>query len=79
MAHEAFREAQGLKMKGKRIQLYLAADLVERWEQTRRYERSAEVAAALRKHWGISVAPTHEHLDEQSEGKDADTAPPTAS
>lgn len=44
--------------RGKRIQVYLAADLIERWEQTPRYERSAEVARALRKHWGIGVKNT---------------------
>lgn len=39
--------------RGKRIQIYLAADLVERWEQTPRYERSAIVASALRQFWGV--------------------------
>ena len=39
--------------KGKRVQIYLPADLVERFEQIPRYERSAEVARALREKWGI--------------------------
>jgi hypothetical protein len=36
---------------GRRIQIYLSADLIEKWDKLPRYERSAEVAAALRKHW----------------------------
>lgn len=37
--------------RGKRVQIYLPADLVEQWERTPRYERSATVAAALRAWW----------------------------
>jgi hypothetical protein len=43
--------------RGKRIQIYLPADLLERWNNTPRYERSAEVAIALRKHWGMVKNP----------------------
>lgn len=42
--------------RGKRIQIYLPADLLERWEQTPRYERSATVATALRRYWRIEEA-----------------------
>lgn len=37
--------------RGKRVQIYLPADLIEQWEKTPRYERSAIVAAALRAWW----------------------------
>lgn len=37
--------------RGKRVQIYLPADLLEQWEATPRYERSATVAAALRLFW----------------------------
>lgn len=37
--------------RGKRVQIYLPADLLERWGQTPRYERSATVAEALRAWW----------------------------
>lgn len=36
---------------GKRVQIYLPADLLDRWESIPRYERSAAVAAALRLFW----------------------------
>lgn len=38
---------------GKRVQVYIPADLVEQWERTPRYERSAQVAKALRLFWSI--------------------------
>lgn len=38
--------------RGKRVQIYIPADLVERWDATPRYERSAEVAKGLRMLWG---------------------------
>lgn len=37
--------------KGKRVQIYIPADLVKKWDALPRYERSAEVAKALRAHW----------------------------
>lgn len=37
---------------GRRVQIYLPADLLERWERTPRYDRSKTVAAALRLYWG---------------------------
>lgn len=37
---------------GRRVQIYLPADLLEQWERTPRYERSATVAQALRAFWG---------------------------
>lgn len=40
-------------MTGKRVQIYIPADLVEKWESLPRYERSAEVAEALRLKWGV--------------------------
>ena len=36
---------------GRRVQIYIPADLVERWDRLPRYERSAEVAKALRAWW----------------------------
>lgn len=39
--------------RGKRVQIYLPPDLLEQWEKTPRYERSATVAAALRAWWTI--------------------------
>lgn len=36
---------------GRRVQIYLPADLLAQWDATPRYERSAEVAAALREWW----------------------------
>lgn len=62
-------------MKGKRIQVYLAADLVEKWEATPRYERSAEVAEALRKHWGMKKLPTKLPTKEKSGEVSNDTSP----
>lgn len=44
------------KKTGKRVQVYIPADLVDEWEQIPRYERSAEAAAALRAWWGAKVA-----------------------
>jgi hypothetical protein len=41
--------------KGKRVQIYIPADLVEKWDALPRYERSAEVAAALRQRWGMEA------------------------
>lgn len=41
------------KRPGQRVQIYLPADLLERWKATPRYQRSATVAAALRQFWGI--------------------------
>lgn len=38
--------------RGKRVQIYLPADLLVQWERIPRYERSATVAAALREYWG---------------------------
>lgn len=48
--------------RGKRVQIYLPADLLERWERTPRYERSAEVAKALRQYWK-----TDKHKDSRSD------------
>ena len=39
--------------RGRRVQVYIPADLLTRWDQLPRYERSAEVANALRAWWGI--------------------------
>lgn len=39
-------------MTGKRVQIYIPADLIEQWEKLPRYERSAEVAKSLRQLWG---------------------------
>lgn len=39
--------------RGKRVQIYIPADLVDTWESLPRYERSAEVAKALRQLWGM--------------------------
>jgi hypothetical protein len=38
---------------GKRVQIYLPGDLLEQWQRTPRYERSATVAAALRAYWAV--------------------------
>jgi hypothetical protein len=49
---------------GKRAQIYLPADLLERWEGTPRYERSATVAAALREYWEKTRnRPNDSHID----------------
>jgi hypothetical protein len=55
--------------KGKRVQIYIPADLVKKWDALPRYERSAEVAKALRAHWkiGTNVA------DERGSNAGADT------
>lgn len=42
--------------RGKRVQIYLPADLLEQWEATPRYERSAAVAKALRLLWSDKVS-----------------------
>lgn len=39
--------------RGKRVQIYLPGDLLEMWDRLPRYERSAEVAKALRQLWGV--------------------------
>ena len=39
---------------GKRVQIYIPADLLDRWKALPRYERSATVAAALRKLWKLT-------------------------
>lgn len=39
--------------RGRRVQVYIPADLLTRWDQLPRYERSAEVANALRAWWKI--------------------------
>ena len=36
------------KKTGKRVQIYIPADLIEQWDRLPRYERSGAVAAALR-------------------------------
>ena len=41
--------------RGKRVQIYLPADLLEQWERIPRYERSKIVAEALRQFWGTNV------------------------
>jgi metal-responsive CopG/Arc/MetJ family transcriptional regulator len=38
---------------GKRVQIYIPADLVGKWDRLPRYERSAEIAKALRQLWGM--------------------------
>lgn len=69
--------------RGKRVQIYLPVDLVERWEQTPRYERSAVVATALRKHWEIvkteKIALKIARADDLSNEKDAAPVKDTAS
>ena len=35
---------------GRRVQIYIPGDLVEYWDSLPRYERSATVAEALRRH-----------------------------
>lgn len=44
------------KQTGRRVQIYVPADLLEKWDALPRYERSAEVAKALRAWWGIDDA-----------------------
>jgi len=56
--------------RGKRIQIYLAADLLDRWEKTPRYERSAVVAAALREYWGRLDRSSQIVSDDPAENKD---------
>lgn len=46
-----------MSTKGKRVQIYIPADLMERWEALPRYERSAEVAKALRALWKMEEKP----------------------
>lgn len=65
--------------RGRRVQIYLPADLLERWEDIPRYERSKIVAAALRMFWGIGAedisqsknsqidSQTDQKVDEQGE------------
>jgi hypothetical protein len=53
--------------RGKRVQIYLPADLLGRWERTPRYERSATVAAALRMYWG-GAKDTGSNTDPLDEG-----------
>lgn len=43
-----------MSAKGKRVQIYIPADLVKKWDEFPRYERSAEVAKALRARWEAS-------------------------
>jgi hypothetical protein len=43
------------KQTGRRVQIYIPADLVKKWDALPRYERSAEVAKALRAHWKIEA------------------------
>ena len=43
------------KKTGGRVQIYLPADLLERWIQIPRYERSAIAQAALRAWWGSEL------------------------
>lgn len=57
--------------RGKRVQIYLPADLLERWEQTPRYERSATVATALRSYWGIDQDTHQDTGDTAQPDKDA--------
>lgn len=44
-----------MSTKGKRVQIYIPADLVKKWDELPRYERSAEVAKALRAWWEIEA------------------------
>lgn len=55
--------------RGKRVQIYLPADLLERWGQTPRYERSATVAAALREYWKNNAPRRNSHTDSQTDQK----------
>jgi hypothetical protein len=61
---------------GKRVQIYLPGDLLEQWDRTPRYERSATVAAALRAYWAVrssvrSEAP--EGAKKRRKGSETDT------
>ena len=49
------------KKTGRRVQIYIPADLVAKWDALPRYERSAEVARALRQLWS-SEEPKTSHL-----------------
>lgn len=57
---------------GKRYQIYIPADLIDQWESTPRYERSAAVAAGLRLLWGVD----RETRNVATNGAEGETEPP---
>jgi len=63
----------GVLVAGKRVQIYLPADLLEKWEDIPRYERSATVAAALRAFWNKEETDNalrqDSHIDSQTDQK----------
>lgn len=60
--------------KGKRVQIYIPADLVEQWDRLPRYERSAEVAQALRAWWAVHTN-TEKNTKGQDRGEDSGNIP----
>jgi hypothetical protein len=54
--------------KGKRVQIYIPADLVKKWDTLPRYERSAEVAKALRAYWKIEANVAGNVAEQKSTG-----------
>mgnify|MGYP001616641830 CR=1 FL=1 len=59
--------------RGKRVQIYLPADLLEQWGKTPRYERSAEVAKALRAWWAarkdtFQTEPSRKNTERNTKG-----------
>ena len=57
--------------RGKRVNIYLAADLVAKWDALTPTKRSAEVAKALRLLWGMrqdKLAPDADRAAGREEG-----------